>query len=43
MAAAAMLWGFLVLAITLPQARVLWTEHDPREMSEEGGWLVSEA
>ena len=42
-AAAAMLWGFLLLARTLPQARVLWTEHDPREMSEESGWLVSEA
>ena len=41
--AAAMLWFFLVLVRTLPQARVLWTEHDPREMSEEGGWLVSEA
>ncbi|HEX3967619.1 MAG TPA: hypothetical protein VHW70_06610 [Edaphobacter sp.] len=43
MAAAAMLWGFLVLAITLPQARVLWTEHDPREVGEESGLLASEA
>ena len=42
-AAAAMLWGVLVLARTLPQARVLWTEHDPREMGEESGLLVSEA
>lgn len=28
---AAMLWTFFVLTITLPQARVLWTEPDPRD------------
>jgi hypothetical protein len=35
MEVAAELWTLLVLLITLPQARVLWTEHDPREMSGE--------
>jgi hypothetical protein len=32
---AAILFGFWVMAITLPQARVLWTEADPREMDGE--------
>ncbi len=32
---AAILLGFWVLAITLPQARVLWTEADPRELCGE--------
>ncbi len=32
---ATLLWMVLVLLITLPQARVLWTEPDPREMSGE--------
>ena len=31
----ALLWNLAVLAITLPQARVLWTEPDPRN-DEEG-------
>ena len=26
------LWVFSLLARTLPQARMLWTERDPREM-----------
>jgi hypothetical protein len=33
-AVGAVLLGFAVLAMTLPQARVLWTEPDPREMGE---------
>lgn len=30
---AALLWTFFILTITLPQARVLWTEPDPRDAS----------
>lgn len=30
---AALLWTFFILTITLPQARVLWTEPDPRDTS----------
>jgi hypothetical protein len=29
------LWSFCLLAVTLPQARVLWTEADPRDLSGE--------
>lgn len=29
------LWGFSLPAWTLPQARVLWTERDPREVNGE--------
>jgi hypothetical protein len=35
--------AILVLVLTLPQARVLWTERDPREVSGEIGLVVSEA
>jgi hypothetical protein len=35
MEVAADLWTILVLLMTLPTARVLWTEPDPREMSGE--------
>src|SRR5208282_266039 len=28
------LWSFCILARTLPQARVLWTEPDPRDAGE---------
>lgn len=31
---AGFLWSFFLLAITLPQARILWTEPDPREDEE---------
>jgi hypothetical protein len=29
------LWSFSLLAQTLPQARILWTEPDPRKVSGE--------
>jgi hypothetical protein len=35
MEVATTLWMLLVMLWTLPQARVLWTERDPREMSGE--------
>ena len=41
--AAGFLWGFSLLARTLPQARVLWTEWDPREITEEVGLVDREA
>lgn len=34
MATACDLWSFCILARTLPQARVLWTERDPRDADE---------
>ena len=37
------LWGFALLAQTLPQARVLWTERDPREVSGEIGMVERKA
>jgi hypothetical protein len=30
----AVLWGFALVASTLPQARVLWTEPDPHDLDE---------
>jgi hypothetical protein len=39
---AGFLWSFSVLAQTLPQARVLWTEPDPREMEREVGLVERE-
>jgi hypothetical protein len=34
-AVAGFLWSFFLLAVTLPQARVLWTEPDAREVGGE--------
>ncbi len=35
MEVAADFWGVLVLVVTLPQARMLWREDDPREIGGE--------
>jgi hypothetical protein len=43
MEASGFLWGFALLAQTLPQARVLWTERDPREVSGEMELVEGEA
>jgi hypothetical protein len=37
------LWSFALLAQTLPQARVLWTERDPRAMASEMEMVKREA
>jgi hypothetical protein len=37
------LWTILVLMVTLPSARVLWRERDPREMSGEMELVEKEA
>jgi hypothetical protein len=40
---AGFLWSFSLLARTLPQARVLWTERDPRGMTGEMEMVEREA
>ena len=41
--ASGFLWSFALLAQTLPQARVLWTEPDPRAMTGEMEMVEREA
>ena len=43
MEVAGFLWSFSVLARTLPQARVLWTESDPRAVTGEMEMVEREA
>jgi hypothetical protein len=40
---AGFLWSFSMLARTLPQARALWSETDPREMTGEMEMVEREA